>query len=278
MKVEKGSPFTYFGSIVTSEELKVTARYVHSDVRGKMCAYRASRRTVSTNQHGESNSHTTETEGLAFLDDLEKYAASGAPIPSPNFWDPSTGHAQIIAVKMEFRNILRMEGWYGDAINDEKMIVRQPLTALENDEEFEVIKLLPDNHQAVDLDGTHIPVCVRFDYIGGNIDNKHYDLKRLVQILGDRDDVTIELKHGRAVQPIEYYNADEERHHYVAFLWHPRQDDYERVMSISVRRRSFSGIAKVVFDLDMFGLRRGGASKFKDFYGVESVAPTSSEK
>lgn len=149
------------------------------------------------------------------------------------------------------------------------------------------------SHSLFDRHGDPLPVGVLFDYISnGRITNRNYDLEKAAAILLARPDVDVWAHKGgwdtdkadelrvdgkrtgevrlattvqEAVFKIPYYNADGGRSHTLYFVWKPSREDYKAVLEKAGKRGSLE-FHKAAFDLDILGLRAGGAAKYEDYY------------
>lgn len=110
-----------------------------------------------------------------------------------------------------------------------------------------------------EADGTLIPVGIHFCYMDGLMDNEHYNLDLVLEILSLRDDITWV---GQKVKAIPHYNASETRDRFVEFWWTPSLEQYK----LYRERDAFSRHA-VVFDHDMLGLRE--AALTETYYGED---------
>lgn len=108
-------------------------------------------------------------------------------------------------------------------------------------------------------DGSLIPVGIHFDYTDGMIDNAHYDLTRVLEILSKRDDITWV---DQRVKRIPSYNASETRSQYLEFWWTPSLEQYEAYRAVQCWSRH-----SVVFDQDMLGIRE--AALTETYFGDE---------
>lgn len=149
------------------------------------------------------------------------------------------------------------------------------------------------SHALFDRHGDPLPVGVLFDYISnGRITNCNYNLEKAAEILLARPDVDVWAHKGgwkndeadevrvegkrtgkvrvattveEAVFKIPYYNARDGRTNSLYFIWKPSREDYKAVLE-KAGKRGLLEFHKAVFDLDMLGLRAGGAAKYDDYY------------
>jgi hypothetical protein len=125
-------------------------------------------------------------------------------------------------------------------------------------------------NQFYDLDDVIVPTAVWFDYIQAHIDNSHYDLAKVVDILRTREDIVFfdggerqfwKIDADRPeIKSIPSYNAGGGSTQYVPFFWRPSLE----VMQLL--EADMSNRYKTIFDQDLLGLRAGGAALFEGFY------------
>ena len=82
-----------------------------------------------------------------------------------------------------------------------------------------------------DMDEKLIPLPISLNYIDGNLDNKHYDLDKVLEIIkanpsrfvtSSGDDASLIKIHN-----IPYYNADEDRTKYIDCKYLPTDEEYK---------------------------------------------------
>lgn len=157
------------------------------------------------------------------------------------------------------------------------------------------------SHSLFDRHGDPLPVGVQFDYISnGRITNRNYDLEKAAEILLARPDVDVWAHKGgwktheademrvdgkrtaevrlattveEAMFKIPYYNADGDRTHTLYFVWKPSREDYKAVLEKAGKRGTLE-FHKAAFDLDILGLRAGGAAKYDDYYSDDESPPS----
>jgi hypothetical protein len=123
------------------------------------------------------------------------------------------------------------------------------------------------SHMLFKIDGTVLPVGIHCDYISAGMDNKTYDLKKLVEIL--RDDPRITFKKGSQVPfpeilDIPYYNAGSGRNQCVEFVYAPTPEEaillWDKMNSYGQKYPS-TYRHRAMHDLDVLGLVRAGIRK-----------------
>jgi len=172
---------------------------------------------------------------------------------------------------------LRRRGWnYGQ---EERLewALPHPFDAVRSGKEgkdFHIVKFLNDCHMMEDSAGKKLPVGMHFDYIDANMNNKSYDLEKAVEILNKNPNIDFlydQYKPDDPIQAIPHYNVSEGSSRYLGFWWAPTVKEYRRLwkkcLSIGGNYPSTNRY-RAVFELDLLGLRKGKAAKFKSFYGA----------
>lgn len=192
----------------------------------------------------------------------------------------------------EGREIMRTRGYVYTLSNEiatrfnDELVRRDCYDAFERGDVTvdDVIRFEHASHMLFDRHGQVLPVAIRFDYIEAHVNNSRYDLEKAAKILLARDDITIfPVKRYRdepdydgvaktveeAVASIPYYNAERGRNRTITFRWTPRVEDYRKMWAECLRlggRYPSTNRYHAVFNLDLLGLRAGGAALCDDFY------------
>ena len=155
------------------------------------------------------------------------------------------------------------------------------------------------SHMLFDRHGEALPTGILFDYIAaGRISNRNYNLEKAAEILLARPDVDVWAHQGgyksdrpaeirdadtskktgecklaetveEALFTIPYYNAERGRTHTMYFLWKPSVEDYRKMWdACKATKTSYpsTNMHQCIFELDLLGLRAGGAAKHDDSY------------
>jgi len=128
-------------------------------------------------------------------------------------------------------------------------------------------------HTVFDHEGSVLPIALVFDYSNGCIDESHYDLAKVVEVLAKDARVSPGYDLNRSknymdsicVQNIPYYNVSPGRSQTVAFIYSPTVEDIRKIWAHAhssgrkVTGPTSLGIAAL--ELDMLGLRSSGAER-----------------
>ena len=132
------------------------------------------------------------------------------------------------------------------------------------------------SHMLFDRFGGVLPVAVYCDYIGARMHNGAYDLKRAVEILAN--DARIRFvrsarnskNNSNPIEAIPYYNAEDGRSECISFWFSPTAEDARLLWK---KQQAYGGrypstrLHEAMFDLDILGLREGGAARFASYFG-----------
>ena len=122
-----------------------------------------------------------------------------------------------------------------------------------------------------------IPVALTLGYIGFNMDNSAYKLRKAYDILSQRSDIVFMDDDDKfvsskeeAIFSVPHYNRTSARTLCMNVVWRPSQEDYdalwEKCIALSTKEAPFYGRNEAIFDLDLLGLRAGGAALYDSFY------------
>lgn len=142
-----------------------------------------------------------------------------------------------------------------------------------------ILRMYDHTLRYVDDPDKHYPGAVRFDYIEASMHNKCYSLKKVLKILSKKSSIRVEGPNGlirlkdvpkeeleNHITPVPWYNNEDGRREYIEFWWQPTQKEMDVLADSHNNDRNHDKF-KVIFDNDMLGLRKGGAAKFKTYYG-----------
>jgi hypothetical protein len=267
----------------SSLERKVVVEAVHhaipSTAHKGFVAYSATSREVVTSVRNKrtlvQEAEVKTFTGVCKKGELDGFL-SGKLTVLPGHAEVKRGDwtAVIIAVRPGYLEEARLVGW-GHSENWtelDALRIKDPIASLKAGEEVLFIECSGSNYLLFDMDRVPYPVSLRFDYMSGYTDNLHYDLDKAVEILSERDDVTMTAKegYGRAarasfVLDVPGYNCEGGRTRHVEFLWQPTREDYVRAYNDSTQDH-FRSVRESVFRLDLLGLRAGGAARHDTFH------------
>ena len=134
------------------------------------------------------------------------------------------------------------------------------------------------SHRLMDRHGTILPSAIAFSYIDGGMKDGCYDLEKALVILANDARVsaygTPSTRKGAvdaaplSIEGVPYYNAGGGCSQTITFMFAPTAEDmkviYEKSSSYSTDH-PMARLHRAVFDLDLLGLRAGGAAKFDNF-------------
>ncbi len=144
-------------------------------------------------------------------------------------------------------------GYYPSYLNNSAFT---SLTANEG-RDVTVVQVDMSRHMLYDIAGNPLPSAMYFGYIEGHIDNKYYDLKKVLGILKQRTDIEL-LDEKKGISDIPYYNAKRNRNKFIPFRWHASVEDYRKVFAEASKngRCPHSGsMRNAALELDILGLK-----------------------
>lgn len=87
------------------------------------------------------------------------------------------------------------------------------------------------SHKIADLHGNFIPIPINIGYINGSLDNKTYDLGKVLKLL--KNDEHVLNRESLEITHIPYYNCFDGRNHSIEFKYLPSYEDYQKLMDIN---------------------------------------------
>lgn len=120
------------------------------------------------------------------------------------------------------------------------------------------------SHLIHKLDGSLLPVAIYFDYIQARMHNGVYDLDKAYAVLKKNAQV-----HELEIEDIPYYNAENGKTKCLSFHFSPTYEQMNQIYKVSAKlnpKYPSTSFHAAVFDLDLLGLRKAGATKCKSFY------------
>ena len=134
----------------------------------------------------------------------------------------------------------------------------------------DVVQLAVGSHMIFDRNGGVLPTAIYFSYMNGRMKDGTYDLQKALEILKMNKNVILVPAKTGDIRDVPYYNASEGCSKFLEFRFCPTREDikklWEKMLSYGA---SFPSTKhhEAIFDLDMLGLRVGGAAKYENYYG-----------
>jgi hypothetical protein len=210
------------------------------------------------------------TEGFARLSTLQSYIKGKGKLPR----EPG----KLCLVEKDY---LKLAARYGfvDAWErlgkNVQLSIDKPFTAISEGTAGveQLVQVDTASHLLFDRNGEILPVAQYFDYIHAGMSDGRYDLEKALEILKKNPRVYGVSKRGKEeeleIVPVEYYNRERYCSQYLRFWFEPTLDEQRQLWA---KQRSYGGeypsteFHRAVFDLDILGLRAGGATYYDDFH------------
>lgn len=186
---------------------------------------------------------------------------------------------QVYAVKPELLDAVRTLGFSEAMEQYGQSLSLTPFSDLSANgvEGFSMIRIDTSSHMVFDLDEVSLPVAMHFDYMNGFMKDGAYNLEKALELLQADPRVRFaadlpKSKGGKEtpfIQNVPSYNARNGSSQFLSFWFMPTAEDAKRLWEkqLSYKTKYPSTTARqAVFDLDVLGLRAGGAAKYKDFH------------
>lgn len=263
-------------------EVTETTKVEHALVGNNLVVYKITDARVAVDEDGHKSRKRDVIQGFATEDKFKTW------IPGrPSTYD--TGFSVSLSlVAAGFREKVQQYGTPGGAFDDKwshkdwsKITIDKPFDALKNGASIDNIVQVSFGQDGMlyDREGDVLPVAIVCNYMTNMYtDNSRYDLKKAVDILwdnpavaffsGNRNVDIIEDKND-VILGIEYYNSSPKSNHHLQFLWRPTVSECRGLWAMQL---SYKGTypstdkGRAMFDLDVLGLRKGGAALYDDFY------------
>jgi hypothetical protein len=149
-----------------------------------------------------------------------------------------------------------------------------------------IVRLDYGSHMVFNLDGESMPVAIHCDYIDAYMRDGAYHLEKAETIL--KADPRIRFvkedarygRHGTAepesyIRTVPHYNSESGCSRYLEFWFMPTAEDAKKLWE---QQKSYKAQFpstedhRAMFDLDILGLRAGGAAKYDDFRQSDEYA------
>lgn len=120
---------------------------------------------------------------------------------------------------------------FRDYSDIDKFIIETPYSYVSENglKDVSILHISTYDHNIYDLQGKKQPKAIYFDYISANVTNDRYDLKKGLEILRNRDDISLCTDE---IQDIPYYNSEVHRDKFLEFIWKPADEDFEKICDI----------------------------------------------
>lgn len=276
---------------VTKSTLKVVP------IRGDLVAYKltANRSHAHEGQFRITRpAMTSANEGIAYRCDIDAFLAradadeKALSLNCGISESPWRFFTQMGRDQLARRGMLRRDK--GEEEIFKSALIDNPYTALVNGEVTanDLAYFCGGAGVVFDADLNPLPVGIYMDYIEARLNNQMYDLQKAAQILRARSDIQFFNDRGEIEDPskesvicdIPYYNRERDRNRCMYVLWTPSPEDMKAIWQKCQQIRPpkklrkgelidsypFVEKLKAIFDLDLLGLRAGGAVLCKDFY------------
>lgn len=138
-------------------------------------------------------------------------------------------------------------------VADQALMVPDPIEAIEAGVPTCILEVCMASHIVYDLAGAPVPSMLQFGYIGTDLDDGHYDLRKVREILVARPDVTFGEDDG--IHSVPYHNRRPGRDAAIAFQWNPSAEHYRQVVAACGREAPHPGrLVENALAADLLGL------------------------
>jgi hypothetical protein len=249
----------------TTVETATTTTATFVDVGSGFVAYKAVRTETRNGKSGK-----VEFQGVARADALRRWMS----LPKGR---PPRADGRVVATR-EALDAYAWVGWFWGC-HPAPLVERtahpaKAFDAMTSGQGCRVIHLDPGAHLIYELDGTPFPLAQEIDcfHLGG-ITSETYDIERALEVLGARPDVDLigpdnAFMAARAGSPVQKAPVSMQRaFHWLRVRWRPEAKTWAKVLEAAAKEGgSTDMVRKAMWDLDVLGLRAGGAARFEGFY------------
>jgi hypothetical protein len=256
-----------------SAQYEVSATLEFADIGGGVGVFRLTENRCPIGvPHAMVASHilTEVREGFATLQDLQAHKSGVTTRLS--------SRKEFVLCPPEFLTMVARYGFSTGAERAEKAApkgfdARQPFTQIvERQVPVDlVLRIEHSSHMVFSRKGEVLPVAVHFDYISAGMHDGKYDLVRALEILKDNPRVRFLDRYEREAEgkvlSIPSYNSEEFKTESLDFWFEPTQEEQRLMWE---KQQGYGARAsledyRAIFDLDLLGLRAGGAAYYQDF-------------
>ena len=246
--------------------------------------------TVETTRSGKvihREERSKVQEGFALAAHIPAFlAGTRASLPGVERKRETTSRSHLIMATPALLEHLRTKGLTTrvDGPEDMPRASETPFTDLTSGAPEDLVVFVDwGNFELLTRDGLPLPWVRHFDYIDARMYNGVYNLETAVAILSQRGDIILARdRYSKGfIHPIPGYNATSTQTHSLSFTWAPNVEDYRALVT---RCHEIGGPypstnwRRAVFDLDLLGLRAGGAAKYDEFYASDPEPITYEEE
>lgn len=265
-----------------TESIQVQMAYtlLHVSITDSLVAYKLGRGPLPGQvlpKQLEGQLQFIAKEGIAHKDSLEQFLKGEAAELVPE---------DVCLVHPDLRDALRAKGFTAsfDLFREsEDAVSKKPFTDI-TEKGFDpanLVRLVFSSHLAFDLAGDPLPIAIHCDYVTARMNDGAYHLKKAEAIL--KADPRIRFIDEKTrfssdsdapgskksfIREVPYYNAQKGCSKFLEFWFMPTAEDAKRLWE---KQNSYGSRFpstedhRAMFDLDILGLRAGGAAKFDDF-------------
>lgn len=175
---------------------------------------------------------------------------------------PRSEIKDLYLVKSTFFDFVLKRGLLWGHDNFSEQISNTPYDDLEKKEYSNLVYMNRGDGLVFDLERRPFPVMMDFNYINACIDNRTYDLNKLIKVLSKRKDISfLKNRHtGEIIEAIPYFNRESYKDWdcCLEFKWYPSRTDYCKVYDKlkAKRRKGWYSMTDMVLKLDLLGIKK----------------------
>lgn len=141
-------------------------------------------------------------------------------------------HAEYTLCKTDILEFSRNNLFGANLMEIDEFKIQNPYDYfLENQmKDVSLLKVSYYDYNIYDLAGNKFPKAIYFDYINASMHNGDFVLNKCLDILKNRQDIKLLTE---KIVNIPYYNADEGHDKYLSFIWHPSDEDFNKIKALS---------------------------------------------
>lgn len=145
----------------------------------------------------------------------------------------------------------------------------------------DVVRVELSSHMLFDRHGEILPVAIRFDYSNGGFHSGRYDIDKALAILAKDPRVAPVVARGKpqvgglSVRRVaDHFSTDDFNQRHIPFIFAPTVEDMRAIWAKCLSygdNYAFGRKYDAIFDLDILGLRAGGATKYENYWSKDEV-------